>query len=607
MSVSAFEIPTDFKFSKTLKQGDTITPDVSYLQYVLNQDTDTEVSASGVGSLNNLTNFFGAKTKSAVLKFQEKYRDEILTPSNLTSATGVVGERTRTKLNQILSSLFSGTYISTSSKTPTVSSLQSQISSPKIFTTNLTSTGTSTRQSTVTQPPVISSFSVFRALSGQLMSIFGARFHPTKNTLYLGSTPIGEFPSSDNGTKITFQVPARTETGSYEIGLVNTYGTTSTGYTYLNITKPDQSSSSVPISFEPVLTTLYPNTSRNMNDLIYIYGENLAFSNTLETNLGNIIVRSSNRKTLSFIPSELPYYTEAFKKYKGQSINLLIKIRNENGLSKQQLVHVIQFPNTATPTVNLTAQLPPADFTVTSDDVFSVAYRQQFGYLEDAQNKASSTQATNRSSTGTTTSSSAQNSSSQDSGKANSSSMQLDPATQQLADLAGQDPALQLLRQTSPVHKFATDPLVGNSSSGSSGNSSGGGSGAAALGGVAAAGALGGSSGGSSGGGSGGTGAITYFGGQITQVTYCTCSGTILLGIRDIASKQTLQVFFRYGQSTLRANYNIFTSGINVLGGLTQGGGACEVYSGNSCTTQGNAQYTIDTIRGIGTAASPGN
>lgn len=606
ISVHAFDIPTDFTFQKNLKQGDTTNPDVSYLQYVLNQDTDTEIAKTGAGSLQNLTNFFGNKTKEAVIKFQEKFRSDILTPANITTPTGVVGERTRIKLNQILSSLFSGTYVSTSSKTPTASSLaqSKEETAPKVFLSTLTNLGTSTTQSTVRQAPVISSFSVFKAVSGQLMSIFGARFHPTKNTLYLGSQKIGDYPSLDNGTKITFKVPTYLETGSYEVGLVNAYGTTSTGYVYLNVIKPTASSTSnttSPLTFEPMLTTVYPNTSTNFNDVIFIYGENFALQNTLETNLGNISVRSTNRKTFSFMPSELPYYNEAFKKYRGQSINLLLKVRNENGLSKQQLVHVIRFPNATSPTVNTSDQTPPAQFNIPSEDLFSVAYRRQFGYLEDAQNTVERSSSTSSS---TSTTYSNQNTSSDTSGgtaasNKNSSSMQPDPATQELANLASQDPALQALRQISPVHKFATDPLVG----GSSNNSSGGSGGAAAGLGIAAGGMAGGANGGTSAGGAGG---ITHFGGKITQVTYCTCSGAILLGIQDIASKQTLQVFFRYGQSTLHANYNIFTSGINVLGGLTPGGGQCQIYAGTSCTTQGNADYTIDTIRGVGTGATSG-
>ncbi len=612
------DIPSDFKFNRTLKQGDTVVPDVSYLQFILNQSVSTQVADTGGGSLTSLTNFFGSKTQSAVTRFQEKYRDEILTPANITNPTGIVGENTRRKLNQILGELFSGTYIDSNSSTPLGNSLSAAASNsanPKIFTSSITKTSTSTSnsQSTVKRPPVISSFSTFKALSGQLMSLFGAQFHPTNNTVYLGSEKIGDYPSLDNGTKITFKVPPTLETGSYEVGVVNTYGTTSTGTMYLGVVKQTTSSTSLAQNFAPSLTTVYPNNSKNINDLIFLYGENFAFNNTIETNLGTTVVRSTNRKTLSFMISELPYYMEAFKKYKGQSINVLIKIRNENGLSKEQLVHVINFPNTDTPTINTTVQSAPASFNIasTSDDLLDMANLRELERLNQnlssfSTNPGTSTRTTattTRSSTTNSTSNSGNNSSSNSSDSSSeSSSIQLDPATQQLGQVLGGSMLVQTVMQTSPIHKFVLGPLVGGGSSG--GGSSGGGG---ALGGAAAGGAMGGGGGGAGGGtgGGGGSGGVTFFGGQITQVTYCTCSGAILLGIQDIASKQNLQVFFRYGQSTLKENYNIFTTGINVLGGLTQGGGACQIYSGNSCTTQGNAQYTIDTIRGIGTAATP--
>lgn len=611
------DIPSDFTFTKTLRQGDTISPDVSYLQFVLNQSSDTRVSETGAGSLTGLTNFFGSKTHSAVTRFQEKYRDEILTPANITNPTGVVGENTRKKLNEVLASLFSGTFIESKSTTPLKTSLSTSAanSSTKVFTSPISKSNTSTSQSTVKQPPTISSFSTFKALSGQLMSLFGVQFHPTKNTVYLGSQKIGDYAALDNGTKITFQVPASLETGLYEAAVVNSYGTTSTGSMFLNVVKQAVATSTATQNFAPSLTTIYPNNSKNINDLIFLYGENFSFNNTLETNLGTAVVRSTNRKTLSFMISELPYYMEAFKKYKGQSINVLIKIRNENGLSREQLVHVINFPNTDTPTINLTAQNAPASFGIgsTTDDAAEMAFQRNLDRLNASlstfSNTSTSSRAASTSRTSTSTTSGVSNNGSSNGGdssesSSNSSNIQLDPATQQLGQILGGSMLVQTVMQTSPIHKFVLEPLVGGGSSG--GGSSGGSS---LLGG--AGGALGGSIGGGSGGSSGGTGGgsgsggVTFFGGQITQVTYCTCSGAILLAIRDIPSKQTLQVFYRYGQSTLHANYNIFTTGINVIGGLTQGGGACEVYSGNSCSTEGNAQYTIDTIRGVGTGSTP--
>jgi hypothetical protein len=86
-------------FAITLGLGDT-GPEVREMQVFLNAQ-GFRIAESGQGSAGNETAYFGLLTKAAVIRFQEKYAEEILTPSGLTAGNGRWGPATRTVANRL--------------------------------------------------------------------------------------------------------------------------------------------------------------------------------------------------------------------------------------------------------------------------------------------------------------------------------------------------------------------------------------------------------------------------------------------------------------------------------------------------------------------------
>lgn len=89
----------NFSFTKNLWVG-IRDMDVKLLQRFLNLKGFT-VSTDGPGSAGQETEFFGVKTKQALIKFQEAYKVNILTPIGLNFGTGFFGPQTRNYINSM--------------------------------------------------------------------------------------------------------------------------------------------------------------------------------------------------------------------------------------------------------------------------------------------------------------------------------------------------------------------------------------------------------------------------------------------------------------------------------------------------------------------------
>ncbi len=90
-------------FTKNLQFGDT-DEEVKLLQKFLNSQGFI-ISPTGAGSIGKETNYFGLLTKQALVKYQEKYKENILTPAGFTRGTGYFGKMSRDHANAYFSSL----------------------------------------------------------------------------------------------------------------------------------------------------------------------------------------------------------------------------------------------------------------------------------------------------------------------------------------------------------------------------------------------------------------------------------------------------------------------------------------------------------------------
>jgi len=98
--------------------------------------------------------------------------------------------------------------------------------------------------------------------------------------------------------------------------------------------------------------------------------------------------------------------------------------------------------------------------------------------------------------------------------------------------------------------------------------------------------------------------ATVPFGGKIIYGYPCTCSGGWYLSIYDLVTKATIPIVFQFGVSRLNASFNIFTSGVSVLGSYMPGTGVCLIYAGTGCTTIPTiGMVTSYPLPGIGTSA----
>jgi len=299
--------PTPFSFQNNLKIGDN-SQDVRQLQILLNDDASTRISDSGIGSKGQESTYFGALTQSAVMRFQAKYKKDVLDPYNVDQPTGFVGAGTRKKLNELASNV-----ASTTSSSAVSTSTTSKFSGPLPFTKrNL---------------PVLYTVRPQQIRPGETFTLVGAGFE-IKNTIHIGNEAFKDvFPQDNNNISFTIPSNSGLGDGTYEVWVENVNGKSSAyGHEVeLTITNNPQ-----PV---PTITKVSPEIV-SINDTVTITGTNFSYGgNTIISGFGNLENVRSNGSEITFSLKDLISKDILKKLPAGQIIKVDFYVLGENGVS----------------------------------------------------------------------------------------------------------------------------------------------------------------------------------------------------------------------------------------------------------------------------------
>ena len=291
--------------------------DVLELQKVLNKDSATVVVADGPGSSSFETDYFGPKTRDAIVRFQNKYASEILIPQGLSFGTGFVGVSTRTKLNSL--SLTTTPLTPPTPPTPPTQHTPPLTPTPPFQFNLFTETDNATVQ--------LAFLSMSYGAHGSTLEFTGSGFLPTGNKIIFGSNVVSGV-SAVSSNKIIFIIPDSLPSGIYDVEISNQKGTSDSNSSFIVVNDL--------VAMPPKIINVSPLTSP-LGGEITIFGENFTpTGNIVRSSLGVFNnISSPDGKTLKITLRE-PHGSKMFRLFIVDStytFKVFLSVANIHGVS----------------------------------------------------------------------------------------------------------------------------------------------------------------------------------------------------------------------------------------------------------------------------------
>lgn len=272
--------------------------DVRALQEFLNTDIETRVAAMGAGSLGNETDYFGVATKRALIKFQEKYRNEVLIPVGLMAGTGIFGVKTREKVNALV-------VRTQASITPLQEIPKPTVEQGKVY---------------------LMMVAPLSGKPGALVSLAGSGFTATDNTIFFGPDHAVVNASSINGQSITFKVPSIPK-GLYSVYVRNAKGESNKEQWFIVI----DGGSPAPTIESVAPFTVSRGETVTIKGTGFVPGKNTVVASGIGV-FSNI--QSKDGVSLSFTISKNTFPVAFSPSIQKPSFPITVHVLNENGVSK---------------------------------------------------------------------------------------------------------------------------------------------------------------------------------------------------------------------------------------------------------------------------------